>query len=107
MPEMQGRIADHQARRATGWRVLEVPIALADVLDGEAARPVLIDCLTLWLTNLMLGGYDVQAAATIGTWRAALGRGGRTQPSWSATRSASASSRKPRSAVRSATKPAA
>jgi adenosylcobinamide kinase/adenosylcobinamide-phosphate guanylyltransferase len=60
--EMRDRIAEHQVRRGEGWRTIEVPIALADVLDREAARPVLIDCLTLWLTNLMLGGHDIPAA---------------------------------------------
>jgi adenosylcobinamide kinase / adenosylcobinamide-phosphate guanylyltransferase len=60
--EMRGRIAEHQARRGEGWRTIEVPIALADVLDGEAARPVLIDCLTLWLTNLTLGDHDIASA---------------------------------------------
>lgn len=59
---MRDRIAEHQVRRGEGWRTIEAPIALADVLDREAARPVLIDCLTLWLTNLMLGGHDIPAA---------------------------------------------
>ena len=69
---MRGRIAEHQARRGEGWRTFEEPIALADALDREAARPVLVDCLTLWLTNLMLGGHDI-AAATAGL-EAALSR---------------------------------
>jgi adenosylcobinamide kinase/adenosylcobinamide-phosphate guanylyltransferase len=69
---MRARIADHQARRATGWSVLEAPTALADALDRVGDHPVLIDCLTLWLTNLMLGGHDIQAATS--ALRAALGR---------------------------------
>lgn len=60
--EMRIRIAEHQARRGDGWRTIEVPIDLADTLDREAARPVLVDCLTLWLSNLMLGGHDIPAA---------------------------------------------
>ncbi len=62
--EMRSRIAEHQRRRGEGWRTIEVPIALADVLDQEAAKPVLIDCLTLWLTNLTLSGCDIEAATT-------------------------------------------
>jgi adenosylcobinamide kinase / adenosylcobinamide-phosphate guanylyltransferase len=72
--EMRDRIAEHQARRGAGWRTTEAPIALGDALDRAAARPVLVDCLTLWLTNLMLGGHDVQAAV-LGL-EAALGRRG-------------------------------
>jgi adenosylcobinamide kinase/adenosylcobinamide-phosphate guanylyltransferase len=60
--DMRDRIAEHRIRRAHGWRTIEAPIAIGDVLDREAARPVLIDCLTLWLTNLMLGGHDIPAA---------------------------------------------
>ncbi len=59
---MKSRIAEHQLRRGEGWRTVEAPIALVDVLDRESAQPVLVDCLTLWLTNLMLGGHDIAAA---------------------------------------------
>ncbi len=70
--EMKSRIAEHQLRRGEGWHTFEEPIALADVLDRESAQPVLVDCLTLWLTNLTLGGHDI-AAATEGL-EAALSR---------------------------------
>ncbi|HEX3576565.1 MAG TPA: bifunctional adenosylcobinamide kinase/adenosylcobinamide-phosphate guanylyltransferase [Rhodopila sp.] len=70
--EMRARIAQHQAARQPGWRTIEAPTALADVLDQETALPVLVDCLTLWLTNLMLGGHDIPAAIT--TLEAALAR---------------------------------
>jgi adenosylcobinamide kinase / adenosylcobinamide-phosphate guanylyltransferase len=60
--EMRRRIAEHQLRRGPDWHTQEAPIALADVLDRQAKWPVLIDCLTLWLTNLMLAGHDVPAA---------------------------------------------
>jgi adenosyl cobinamide kinase/adenosyl cobinamide phosphate guanylyltransferase len=60
--EMRTRIADHKARRGPGWLTVEAPVALTPVLDHEAARPILIDCLTLWLTNLMLGDHDIPAA---------------------------------------------
>jgi adenosylcobinamide kinase/adenosylcobinamide-phosphate guanylyltransferase len=73
---MRLRVAEHQARRQRGWHTIETPIAIADALDQETARPVLVDCLTLWLTNLMLGGHDI-AAATLAL-EAALAR--RRQP---------------------------
>jgi adenosylcobinamide kinase / adenosylcobinamide-phosphate guanylyltransferase len=61
--EMRDRIRQHQARRQAGWTTIEAPIALSDTLTGAAAHtPALVDCLTLWLTNLMLGGHDVAAA---------------------------------------------
>ncbi len=60
--EMTARIARHQADRGHGWTTVEEPLALADAL--AAARPgraTLVDCLTLWLSNLMLAGRDVGA----------------------------------------------
>lgn len=55
--EMAARIAHHRARRPAGWRTVEEPLALADALSRETAADacVLVDCLTLWLTNLLLG----------------------------------------------------
>jgi len=54
--EMAERIARHRAARPLSWRVVEVPIALAAALRAECApdRLVIVDCLTLWLANLML-----------------------------------------------------
>jgi adenosylcobinamide kinase/adenosylcobinamide-phosphate guanylyltransferase len=54
--EMAQRIAAHQARRGSFWHTIEEPLALASVIAGESPldRPLLIDCLTLWLSNLML-----------------------------------------------------
>ncbi len=53
--EMIARIAAHQARRPDHWRLIEEPVALAAVLRQEAAaeRCVIVDCLTLWLSNLL------------------------------------------------------
>ena len=59
--EMRDRIAHHRALRDGRWRTEEVPVAIADALDAEPG-PVLVDCLTLWLTNLLLGDHDVEAA---------------------------------------------
>lgn len=62
--EMAERIARHRADRAAdGWRTVEEQIDLAPVLVREA-RPdqaVLVECLTLWLSNLMLAGRDIPA----------------------------------------------
>jgi adenosylcobinamide kinase/adenosylcobinamide-phosphate guanylyltransferase len=60
--EMSMRIAKHKARRGSGWVVHETPIALADVLENRIAElPCLVDCLTLWISNLMHDGRDVVA----------------------------------------------
>lgn len=61
--EMTERIAHHAARRGAGWVTREVPLALADAIGEQAAdpRPLLIDCLTLWLSNVMLQERDVEA----------------------------------------------
>jgi adenosyl cobinamide kinase/adenosyl cobinamide phosphate guanylyltransferase len=60
--EMHARIRAHQARRGAGWITVEAPLDLAGALAEAAERPVLVDCLTLWLTNLMLAGHDLKAA---------------------------------------------
>ena len=58
--EMRDRIAVHQARRSSGWSTAEAPFDLPDALG--APGPALVDCLTLWLSNLLLAGHDVDAA---------------------------------------------
>ncbi|MFH6598039.1 bifunctional adenosylcobinamide kinase/adenosylcobinamide-phosphate guanylyltransferase [Ectopseudomonas khazarica] len=54
--EMTARVAEHRARRPGHWALVEEPLALARVLREQAApnRCLLVDCLTLWLTNLLL-----------------------------------------------------
>ena len=61
--EMQDRIRRHRARRGPRWTTLEEPFALADRLLTEARpdRPILVDCLTLWLSNHLLAGHDIDA----------------------------------------------
>jgi len=60
--EMRERIAGHRARRGEGWQTLDAPLDLAGVLNSvPTGRPVLVDCLTLWLTNHMLAEHDVEA----------------------------------------------
>jgi adenosylcobinamide kinase/adenosylcobinamide-phosphate guanylyltransferase len=63
--EMAERIAAHRARRGWFWRTVEEPLALAPVVAAEAARerPLLIDCLTLWLSNQVLAGRPVEEEA--------------------------------------------
>jgi adenosylcobinamide kinase/adenosylcobinamide-phosphate guanylyltransferase len=58
--EMAARIARHQAERGRAWTTLEEPLEVARALGDEArpGRAILVDCLTLWLTNLMLAGRD-------------------------------------------------
>jgi adenosylcobinamide kinase/adenosylcobinamide-phosphate guanylyltransferase len=57
---MRERIAHHQRRRGDGWQTVEAPLELAQLLEAET-RPILVDCLTLWLTNIMLAERDVEA----------------------------------------------
>lgn len=54
--EMSERIAQHRARRPAAWTLVEEPVALAQVLREHAGadRCLLVDCLTLWLTNLLM-----------------------------------------------------
>lgn len=60
--EMDERIAHHRARRDGRWRTIDAPLDLAAVLEASPERhPVLVDCLTLWLTNVMLAERDVEA----------------------------------------------
>jgi adenosylcobinamide kinase/adenosylcobinamide-phosphate guanylyltransferase len=56
--EMRERIAHHRGRRDERWRTLEAPLELAGTIR-ELTGPALIDCLTLWLSNVMLAGRDV------------------------------------------------
>ncbi len=60
-PEMAERIAQHRARRGADWRTIEAPRDLAAALGACGDAPVLIDCLTLWLSNLMLADADIDA----------------------------------------------
>ncbi|KPY84118.1 bifunctional adenosylcobinamide kinase/adenosylcobinamide-phosphate guanylyltransferase [Pseudomonas syringae pv. tagetis] len=54
--EMNQRVASHRARRPERWGLVEEPVELARVLRENAApdRCLLVDCLTLWLTNLLM-----------------------------------------------------
>jgi adenosylcobinamide kinase / adenosylcobinamide-phosphate guanylyltransferase len=60
--EMAARIAAHRTRRGSFWRTIEEPLALASVLAEAASpnQPLLIDCLTLWLSNLLLADRPIE-----------------------------------------------
>ena len=61
--EMESRIASHRERRGPQWQTVEEPLTLAETLKLHAAadRFVLVDCLTLWITNLMMAERDIAA----------------------------------------------
>jgi adenosylcobinamide kinase/adenosylcobinamide-phosphate guanylyltransferase len=62
--EMAERIAHHREARGPGWQTVEEPLDLMGALAREAApgRAILVDCLTLWLSNLMLAEGNVAEA---------------------------------------------
>ncbi|MGP9819537.1 bifunctional adenosylcobinamide kinase/adenosylcobinamide-phosphate guanylyltransferase [Salinarimonas sp. NSM] len=63
--EMEARIAEHRARRPQGWITRDAPLDLPEAIrEGPAGAPILVDCLTLWVTNLILAERDVAAAGT-------------------------------------------
>lgn len=70
--EMADRIARHRASRGAGWSTVEAPLELTASLDRLAGSFILVDCVTLWLSNLILAGHD--AAAEVEALVAALSR---------------------------------
>ena len=62
--ELVRRIEAHRTRRGAGWRTVEAPLRLAEAIRREdvSGTCVLVDCLTVWLGNLMHHGHDVDAA---------------------------------------------
>ena len=59
--EMTARIDRHRDDRGPRWRTVECPIALPQAVAACREGAILIDCLTLWLSNLMLGDHPVDA----------------------------------------------
>ncbi len=60
--EMRARIALHQARRSGDWVTLDAPQDLPQAIRAAPAeRPMLVDCLTLWLSNRLLAEADLVA----------------------------------------------
>jgi adenosylcobinamide kinase/adenosylcobinamide-phosphate guanylyltransferase len=75
--EMADRIARHRADRDARWTTIEAPLTLPQAIAAQAGvdRVLLIDCLTLWTSNLLLAGHDMEAAADrlVAAMRAAPG----------------------------------
>jgi adenosylcobinamide kinase/adenosylcobinamide-phosphate guanylyltransferase len=65
--EMAARIARHRADRGSGWETHEEPLELAAALRAEARedRALLVDCVTLWLSNLMSAGRDLDREISV------------------------------------------
>lgn len=61
--EMTARIARHRAERGPRWRTIESPLALAETLSANSLPEsvIVVDCLTLWLSNILLADRDVEA----------------------------------------------
>ena len=57
--EMAARIAAHRGRRGPEWSTVEAPVELVEALEKAAGNVVLIDCVTLWVSNLLLAGAEV------------------------------------------------
>src|SRR5580658_7715003 len=57
--EMAARIGAHRARRGPQWRTVEAPRDLAAAVAAHKTAPILIDCLTLWLSNLMFADSNI------------------------------------------------
>ena len=71
MPEMRERISQHRAERGESWSVVEEPIALLVALEKTVApdRVVVVDCLTIWLSNLLWNELDyVSEVAKLAAW---------------------------------------
>lgn len=60
--EMAARIQAHQSRRGATWRTVEEPLDLAGVIARESTpqSPLLVDCLTLWITNMLIDNIDIE-----------------------------------------------
>ena len=59
--EMRARIAHHREERGAAFHTVEAPLALPQALAELRAEVVVVDCLTLWLSNLLLAGLDAPA----------------------------------------------
>ena len=61
--EMADRIAQHQQRRGPEWQTINAPLDLSQALkEADGRGPCLVDCLTIWLNNLMFHERDIAAA---------------------------------------------
>lgn len=58
--EMRDRIERHQQERDAKWKTMEAPLELAKAIDELGPSSVLVDCCTLWLSNVMLAERDIE-----------------------------------------------
>ncbi len=60
-PEMENRVKKHQNERGKEWHTIEEPIFIHKIIEdlGKKADVILIDCLTLWISNLLFESYDL------------------------------------------------
>ncbi len=58
--EMRARIAQHRVQRGEGWETIEAPLELAAALAALHSGTVLIDCITVWIGNLMHAGRNIE-----------------------------------------------
>jgi adenosylcobinamide kinase / adenosylcobinamide-phosphate guanylyltransferase len=65
--EMRERIARHREERSANWETCEEPLALAEIVRAKTGEDavVLVDCLTLWLSNILLAEYDVEGEIAV------------------------------------------
>jgi adenosylcobinamide kinase/adenosylcobinamide-phosphate guanylyltransferase len=63
--EMAARIARHRAERGGEWRTIEAPLRLADVARREEGQAIVVDCLTLWLANVMGDGAEAKVEESV------------------------------------------
>jgi adenosylcobinamide kinase/adenosylcobinamide-phosphate guanylyltransferase len=62
--EMAERIAHHRADRSADWHTIEAPVALPAAIAAADTGVLLVDCLTLWTSNLLLADADLDAETT-------------------------------------------
>ncbi len=62
--EMRERIGHHRERRNANWRTIEAPLTLPECIEelADNGHPILVDCLTLWLSNSLLAEIDLERA---------------------------------------------
>ena len=62
--EMQLRVANHREERGDDWKTVEAPLHLSEAIfqNAQSGSVVLVDCLTLWVNNLMMENEDIKYA---------------------------------------------
>ena len=61
--EMAARIDAHRRERGPHWRTVEAPLAVSEALQRHATEVCVVDCLTLWLSNVLFADRDVEEAS--------------------------------------------